>query len=192
MVKLVYGVGHNDGKDPSQIDGKATKEYQLWFSMLSRCYADLSFLYAPSYLKCTVSSAFKTYSFFHDWCQQQVGFKQPDFQLDKDILVKGNHVYSESTCVFVPRPLNKLLANCSNKQEDLPTGVCFRNNRYTARLTIFGKQKPLGGFKTLEEAFQAYKTAKEAHVKHMAELYKADIDPRAYAALMAYQVEITD
>ena len=40
MAKLVYGVGHNDGKDPSQIDGKATKEYQLWFSMLSRCYAD--------------------------------------------------------------------------------------------------------------------------------------------------------
>ena len=50
----------------------------------------------------------------------------------------------------------------------------------------------LGVFKTPEEAFQAYKEAKEAFIKSQAEEWKALIDPRAYAALMAYEVLATD
>ena len=42
------------------------------------------------------------------------------------------------------------------------------------------------------KAFNAYKEAKEAFVKEQAEKWKSQIDPRAYKALMNYQVEITD
>ena len=50
----------------------------------------------------------------------------------------------------------------------------------------------LGTFPTPELAFQAYKIAKEQAIKNMANKWKDQIDPRAYDALMNYQVEITD
>ena len=55
-----------------------------------------------------------------------------------------------------------------------------------------GKPEYLGLFKTEIEAFNVYKKAKEVFVKEQAEKYKSQIDPRAYEALMNYQVEITD
>ena len=55
-----------------------------------------------------------------------------------------------------------------------------------------GKREHLGFFKTEIEAFNAYKIAKEAFVKEQANKWKSQIDPRAYNALMNYQVEITD
>jgi hypothetical protein len=50
----------------------------------------------------------------------------------------------------------------------------------------------LGHFHTPELAHNAYKQAKEAYIKSQAEKWKALIDPRAFAALMAYTVSITD
>ena len=55
-----------------------------------------------------------------------------------------------------------------------------------------GRREHLGHFKTEPEAFNAYKTAKESFVKEQANKWKGKIDPRAYNALMNYQVEITD
>ena len=45
---------------------------------------------------------------------------------------------------------------------------------------------------TPEEAFLAYKKDKEAYIKDVANKWKDKIDPRAYEALMNYEVEITD
>ena len=50
----------------------------------------------------------------------------------------------------------------------------------------------MGYFKTELEAYNAYKTAKEAFIKEQANKWKSQIDPRAYEALMDYEVEITD
>ena len=55
-----------------------------------------------------------------------------------------------------------------------------------------GKQEYLGLFKTELEAFNAYKVAKEAFVKEQANKFKSQIDPRAYNALMNYEVGIDD
>ena len=57
---------------------------------------------------------------------------------------------------------------------------------------FFGKVKTLGNYKTELEAFNAYKAAKEAYLKELAEKWKSEIDPRAYDALINYQVEMTD
>lgn len=59
-------------------------------------------------------------------------------------------------------------------------------------MNIGGATKYLGTFKTPEQAFQAYKHAKENHIKLLAEKYRGQIDPRAYEALLNYKVEITD
>ena len=57
---------------------------------------------------------------------------------------------------------------------------------------IKGKPEHLGCFKTEIEAFNAYKQAKEAFVKELANKWKSQIDPRAYNALMNYEVNIDD
>jgi uncharacterized iron-regulated protein len=50
----------------------------------------------------------------------------------------------------------------------------------------------LGYFDTIEEAFQAYKTTKEEHIKEMANRWKDKISEECYRALYNYQVEVTD
>ena len=50
----------------------------------------------------------------------------------------------------------------------------------------------MGFFNTELEAFNAYKKAKEAFIKEQASKFKSQIDPRAYNALMNYEVNITD
>ena len=45
---------------------------------------------------------------------------------------------------------------------------------------------------TPEEAFQAYKVAKEAWIKEVADKWKDKLDPKVYKAMYEYQVEITD
>ena len=55
-----------------------------------------------------------------------------------------------------------------------------------------GKQEHLGYYSTEIEAFNAYKQAKESFVKEQANKWKDQIDPRAYKALMSYEVGIDD
>lgn len=50
----------------------------------------------------------------------------------------------------------------------------------------------IGYFDNFNDAFLAYKKAKEAYLKEQAEKWKGKIDERAYNALMNYTVEITD
>ena len=42
----------------------------------------------------------------------------------------------------------------------------------------------------MEEAFDAYKTAKEAYIKEVADKWRDLIDPRVYKAMYNYKVEI--
>ena len=75
-----------------------------------------------------------------------------------------------------------------------PVGVSYkpRINRYIAQISKFKKVIHLGCFATPEQAFYAYKQAKEAYIKEVAELYKDQIDVRVYEALMKYEVDIND
>ena len=73
--------------------------------------------------------------------------------------------------------------------------MCFhkQRNKFLSNIRLNnGNKNYLGLFDTPEKAFQAYKIAKENYLKELAEKYKSQIDPRAYDALMNYQVEITD
>lgn len=199
MTKLVQGIGFNE-KDYTRLNnGKQLKEYALWNSMLLRCtqkYWDKK----PTYTGTTCSENFKSYSYFYRWCQEQVGFDNIDengksWHLDKDILVNGNKLYSEDTCVFVPARINTLLTKRDASRGEFPIGVGLykRTNKYRSAATI-GKcvQKHLGYYETPDEAFMAYKTYKERFIKEVADEHKEQLDPRAYQALMNYEVNIDD
>ena len=64
--------------------------------------------------------------------------------------------------------------------------------KFRSVISIKGVQKHLGYFKTYQEAFQAYKIAKELHIKQLAEKYKQCLKIEVYKSLINYQVEITD
>ena len=129
----------------------------------------------------------------------QIGFGNDGngspFQLDKDLLVKGNKVYNEFTCVFIPREINQLLVKRTASRGEHLIGVCWNKANKAFVATVRknkGKREHLGCFNTEIEAFNAYKEAKEIYIKELAEKWKGQIDERAYNALMNYQVEITD
>ena len=192
MTKLVCGVGFNDGKYPATVKGKITKSYNLWLGLLERCYSLKTQEKRPTYRGCQASESFKNYSYFHNWCQTQVGFGREGYHLDKDLIFKGNKLYSEDTCLFLPSELNVLLTSRKAARGILPVGVSANGNGFQAE-THHGTNSPyIGRFNTPELAFQAYKQVKEAFIKRQAEKWKNFIDPRAYQALMVYEVLITD
>ena len=194
-VPSVCGVGIAGAKYPITINGVHTKEYELWCNMLKRCYSDGSKKQRPTYEGCKVSNNFLRYEYFYEWCHIQVGFNNKDWQLDKDLLVKGNKVYSESTCVFLPHEINSVLTKCTASRGGCLIGVYWSKTHKAFKAQVNkrkGKKEHLGYFKTEIEAFKAYKTAKESFVKEQAEKWKGEIDGRAYEALMSYEVEITD
>ena len=195
----VCGVGIVGTKYSSKVDGVRTKEYGLWVRMLERCYSDSFKKKNPTYEGCEVSDNFKSYEYFYEWCNKQIGFSVDGngnpFQLDKDLLIKGNKVYSESTCVFLPKEINSVLIKCTASRGVFLIGVSWSNTHKAFKAQVSknkGKSEHLGFFNTELEAFRAYKQAKESFIKEQANKFKSQIDPRAYNALMNYQVEITD
>ena len=122
------------------------------------------------------------------------GFGLSDWCLDKDILQKGNKLYSKETCCFVPAEVNLLLTKSDKSRGEWPIGVYFNkpSNKFMARLRINGKMKYLGLFTTPDEAFQAYKLAKEAQIKVVAQQWQHLLDERVFQALMVYEVAIDD
>ena len=197
LLPTVYGVGIT-GDSQVKVDGKHTKEYRLWRDMLNRCYNVGYQEVQPTYIDCSVSEYFKYLQYFKEWCNNQIGFNSVDekgkpFALDKDILVKGNRVYNEDVCVFVPSEINNVLTKRGNKRGDCVVGVRKYKDKFIATVST-GKrvQDHLGIFKTEKDAFQAYKEAKESYIKEIAEKWRDQIDPRVYNTLMNYEVNIDD
>ena len=193
LLPTVLGVGIVGDKYDCKINGNHVKEYQLWVDMLKRCYSEKRHLSSPTYKECEVSENFKSYEYFYEWCNKQVGFGVQGFDLDKDLLAKGNKVYSEHTCVFVPHEINSLLVTSKSRRGNHPIGVMWHkaSNKFCAILNV-NKQRYLGFFNSELEAFEAYKQAKESFIKEQANKWKGKIDDRAYEALMSYEVSIDD
>ena len=196
MTPSVYGIGYMGiGKFKSTDEnGKITKCHNTWKNMHERCYNPKYHEKRPTYENCTVCEEWHNYQAFAKWDNEnyyEVGDER--MALDKDILKKGNKVYSPETCVYVPQSINSLFTKRDNERGDLPIGVSKNGNKFQARLSK-GNGKPihLGLYDTPEEAFQAYKQAKEQFIKEVAEKYKSQIPHELYQALMNYKVEIDD
>ena len=197
MSKLVYGKGFNDKTRPVFVDGKKVKEYSLWQDMLKRCFSEKAQTHRPTYKGCNVSDNFLHYSFFYDWCHEQIGFGKVDengryWHLDKDLLFVDNKTYSETACVFVPHEINTFFIDCGNARGEYPVGVSFnkRDGKFKAHCNVNSKLQHLGLFNTPEEAFNAYKPFKENLCKQLALKWQHEIDPRLFHAMMKWEVKI--
>lgn len=127
---------------------------------------------------------------FAEWWGRQ--YRGEGWQLDKDLIFRGNRRYGPDTAVFVPQDINSLLTASLASRGDLPIGVSKFQGWYRAGVHLEGKRQHIGYYNSPSEAFYAYKTNKEAQIKSRANFHKAHLDPRVYEALMAYEVNIDD
>lgn len=190
MIKrTVRGVGYNSGGTyKTNEHGRPTKVYSLWQGMIERCYNPKKLIRRPNYAGCSVDERWLDFQVFAVWYDNHP-YKDVGFQLDKDILIADNKVYSPETVCLVPREINMLFT--VKKRGRYPQGVSFNKNmgKHTAALSKVGGSKHLGYFDCPNEAHQAYKKAKEYRVREMADLWFGNIEPRVYEALMDWKLE---
>lgn len=190
-----FGIGNYGDKYPRYVDKVPLREYTLWYSLLRRSYSPIYHKDKPTYIGCSASDNFKDYTFFYEWCHEQQGYNEDGWHLDKDILTKGNKIYSEHTCVFVPPDINSLFTLSGRARGEWPVGVSLKREtgRFQAACTVGKKSKIyLGYYDTPESAFAVYKEFKEMAVRDAAKRFRDKLDSRVYKALMNYEVEITD
>lgn len=186
----VYNTGYlGFGKHVVRRDGAVTREYRVWLLMMARCYSDRqkNLKYNP-YKDCSVCEDWHNFQVFAEWytSHEFYGLK---YELDKDIKVKGNRVYSAETCCLVPAYINLLVHVKQEKSSKLPTGVVRRaSGRYCAYLTKNKKQHSLGTFDTVREASSEYVRKKELHVKDEAHVWKDFISEGIFEALLKWTV----
>ena len=175
-------------------NGKAIPSdcYVKWSSMIRRCYDETQRSRNKEYLDCSVCDEWR---FFQNFAEFYFSCKYIGcgWELDKDILTKGNRVYSKDTCCFVPKEVNNLLSLNKNARGSLPIGVSLKSNgRFTVNFNIDGVVKNFGTFETVQQAFMKYKCEKEKHIKTVTDRYKEVLDERVYNALMTWEIDYED
>ena len=185
-------------------DGKSinTWEYHKWMNMLQRCFDDKFKEKYPTYKDVACCNRWLCFANFLEDLEalkKEYNWNADEkLNLDKDILHKGNKIYGLENCILVPQWINKLFTKCDASRGRYPIGVTYskRDRKYKAKCSVNGKNKGLGLYNTIEEAFNAYKQAKEQEIKRVADecVSKGYItkDSRLYNAMMNYQIEITD
>ncbi len=196
-MPIVYNTGFmGDGEYTSKENGKITNRYLTWRSMIKRCYDIKQPETRATYKGCTVNEEWHNFQNFAKWYDENYyEIEGERMELDKDILSKGNKVYSSKTCLFVPQRINTLLINRKLDRGSSPLGVYFDKevNKYKAHCaTGNGKIKNLGRYKDKNKAFMVYKTFKENLIKRIAEEYKGKIPNKLYNALIEYEIEFND
>lgn len=189
---LVAGIGVYDrGKYQARYGQEFNPYYRKWSNMIRRCYAPSYQKLTNAYKGCTVHEDFLNFQKFMLWAEVQIGFGNLDFELDKDLLAEGSKIYSPDCCVFIPQEINKVTNNSPRQRNHNLVGVrqYVKGGRFNSCLYVDGKPVNLGLFETEEEAFVAYKFAKESNIKRLANKFKDVIDNRVYCKLINFNVK---
>lgn len=198
--RSVYGIGYiGEGRYKSKTKGKLTRVYSTWYQMLERCYDPKCQEKRPTYIDCKVCNEWHNFQNFAEWCYKNYyTIKGEQMCLDKDILLKGNKIYSPETCIFVPKRINSLFTKSDKSRGNSVIGTSPKNGKYVVHCNLINpktgksKQKNLGHYDTELEAFEIYKYYKERNIKMVADYYEEQIPINLYNALYEYEVEITD
>ena len=198
--KTVMKVGRlGEGKYKIRENNKPMLIYTQWRSMIQRCYSPLELEKRPTYRDCTICEEWLNFQNFAKWYENNYYTVNDEIMnLDKDILHKGNKIYSPNNCIFTPKDINTLIVKNDAVRGKYAIGTHYDKdrNKFKAQCTIHinGKRynKNLGRYNTEIEAFNAYKKFKEQHIKEIADKYKPYIPNKLYEAMYNYKVEITD
>lgn len=197
----IYDIGVTGCKYPTKVNGVSTKEYNAWIDMLKRCFMSKTKDKQPSYKDVECCKEWINFELFCDWLHSQPNYDKwkngKRWAIDKDILVKGNKIYSPETCCLVPQNINCLFLKREAERGNYPIGVRYENNGFVAKChnPFTNKNEDIGSYSTPENAFYfGYKPYKENLIKQIAniEYESGNITEECYRAMMNYEVEITD
>ncbi len=164
--KMLFGVGINDAsyvtKHFKTIEGKKKLVWyclihSTWYSMLSRCYSEQAKTKYKSYENCSVCNEWLTFSNFKAWMDTQ---DWQGKQLDKDLLHRGNKIYSPESCLFVEPIVNYFIIEQSNRRGNYPIGVSWHKGigKFVSSCSnpFSGKKEHLGTFSCQKLAHSAW------------------------------------
>jgi hypothetical protein len=132
----VCGVGFVGGKKYKCTgDSAITRRYKAWNSMIARCYSEKHRDRYRQYNDCTVCEEWHNFQNFAKWYDKNY---IQGYELDKDIKIDGNRIYSPETCMFVSKTRNIIKARAKHYELISPEGelvkiynladFCAKNN----------------------------------------------------------------
>lgn len=197
MRKLVYGVGTNDAdyvvqvkEESPMVDGKRKQRvvwncpfYQTWVGMLRRGYSAKFKARYPTYKDALVCKWWHLFSTFKGWMEAQ---NYEGMYLDKDLLVRGNKIYSPETCVFVSATVNSFLLESNAARGECLIGVYWNKQRSKfnagCRNPFTDKRENLGYF---DSEIEAHKSWLKRKLQLAQELASLQTDERVAKALVS-------
>lgn len=176
----LYGVGFI-GYGEFKLKSKAGN---IWKNIMTRGYNEKCKNRKRAYKDIEVCKEWHNFQNFAKWHKENWNPKtMQDWELDKDLLLINNKVYSPETCCLLPPKINKLLIK--SIKNSLPQGV-YKEPSGLYRASF--NSKTIKKYINAEEAFQAYKDAKERHIKEVIKEYKTVLPEKTYEKLKLYQV----
>ena len=168
------------------------RAYQVWVDMLKRCYNPHNINIASCYDDCFVCEEWEDFQKFAEWYEYNYyEVNSETMHLDKDILFKGNVIYSPNTCIFVPQKINDIfVVQQKIKNNGLPIGCYIADGRLCVSCRVGDKRVNKSGFKQVDDAFSFYKTTKENYIKQVAEEYREYIPEKLYQTLINYEIDM--
>jgi hypothetical protein len=158
--------------------------YAKWADMIKRCYNQRELEKYPTYKGCIVCEEWRYFSNFIKWVNSQPNREWGQCHLDKDLLIKGNKIYSPETCVFVSPSINSFMLTTKRKTNTLIGVSLSKEGRYVAtcrnQLCTEKNYCYLGTFGTELEAHKAWQAKKHEIACQLADLQG---DPRVAQAL---------
>lgn len=161
-----FNVGYiGKGEYTTGKGSKDIKVYRCWSHMLERCYSD-TFHSSSAYKGrgVTVCNSWHNYQEFAKWYYDNY---REGTEIDKDL--SGGLIYSPDSCYFLPKQINSALTLNRKIGRELPIGVSTKKDckGFVSSITLHGKSKHLGVFKTKELAFNEYKITRKYHLRSL-------------------------
>lgn len=159
----IHGIGFlGEGEYRAYITRtKQSLAYSGWSNMLYRCYSPEAEIKNPTYKDCTVHKDWYNFQNYAEWFY--TNYKE-GYHVDKDLSCKGNKLYSEGTCIFIPRKVNNFLSGEERHKDGTLLG-CHRiegKDYYSAHVGNHntGKLDFLGCYKNQNMCHMVYRIAK--------------------------------
>ena len=94
-----------------------TEMCRMYHNMYDRCYSPAYHERSPQYKDCEICPEWlDDKNNFYDWVlENYYTIDREQIDLDKDILVKGNKIYSPDTCIFAPHSINTYFENLTRE-----------------------------------------------------------------------------
>ena len=177
--RTLYGVGYMGMKLNTEMCHSTS--YYKWKNMVQRCYdKKVHKKYKPEYKDKSVCEEWLNYSNFKIWFDEHyVPCKNNQIDLDKDLLVQGNKVYSPETCVFLLHYQNTMFERSAKDK-------IYENEDGT--FVIGGGKKKT--YATLKEAEDIVCERNQNRIENVAEKCKGSIPMCAYEAMLNWDVRL--